>query len=538
MSSVNSFIKENIREIGSNVYVMPNIPEKLLNNAIKAFKCEDLKDSILAIYDDILFGGGTEGLVFTSEKMIHHKYGEFLYSDIDSVEHIQNILLDEIGNKRIDEYILIKTKNAQNYKLEDGLRTIKIELFTEFLTKIVSEIKDFKESNQSKTISEMSEQLRIAYLKIIINMTFVDDEKIDEKELSELFLLMTRFKLDQETRFKIRVYITELTKNNMETIESLLRTIKYNSKIYDHKSLITSLVKDLINVYFSSKLTKNKNFQFLNNNKKFFNLSYDQLSLAYDIVEIEDMIINENSEDKLIEKKIELAISKTLSLGLSPDILLLSKQVVNLSSKDFTSKLIESLPYSSILRATLLIVNRKNDRYKERELFLRSIIKQNQNTISFLIEDINFIIEKLNIISINQLDIQEYNEKVIKKATELNIENKRLIKIMKSFNGSMSIIDNNTQKYQKAANRLLCPKILDDAKLKSLTIEPDRKSFFNLIKSYYKEENNQFILKENIDVEKLEEIENILKNIGYFDIDKSSNTSDSGIIGKLRGIIS
>ena len=50
MKNINLFIKENVKTIGNDAYVTPEIPEKKLNNAIKAFSCEDYYESILAIY--------------------------------------------------------------------------------------------------------------------------------------------------------------------------------------------------------------------------------------------------------------------------------------------------------------------------------------------------------------------------------------------------------------------------------------------------------------------------------------------------------
>ena len=54
MGNINLFIKDNVKNIGKDVYVTPDIPEKKLNNAIKAYKCENFYESILAIYDDTL----------------------------------------------------------------------------------------------------------------------------------------------------------------------------------------------------------------------------------------------------------------------------------------------------------------------------------------------------------------------------------------------------------------------------------------------------------------------------------------------------
>jgi len=154
MKNINTFIKENVKSIGSDIYVAPDIPEKKLNNAIKAFKCEDFYESILAIYDDTLFGSAKEGLVFTGEKMIHHKYGTFIYNDIESVEYIEDITVNDKGKESKDEYIMIKTKDNKEHRLKEGLSSIDKKKFAEFLKEnpvYKAEIQGYTDSKGSNT---------------------------------------------------------------------------------------------------------------------------------------------------------------------------------------------------------------------------------------------------------------------------------------------------------------------------------------------------------------------------------------------------
>ncbi len=54
-----------------------------------------------------------------------------------------------------------------------------MKLFADFVNKIITEFEDYKEEDQLKEMGAMPNELKAAYLKIIINMTFIDDEKID-----------------------------------------------------------------------------------------------------------------------------------------------------------------------------------------------------------------------------------------------------------------------------------------------------------------------------------------------------------------------
>ena len=169
--SVNVYIKENVKKIAEkekNVLVTPDIPENKLNNAVKAFKCEDFYESILAIYDDSMFNNAKCGLVFTGERVIHNSYGTFVYADIESVEHIVNITVNDKGKENTDEFIVIKTKDGKEHKIKDDLTFANKKNLAEFLNTIITDFKDFKEENQLTTISEMSEEFKKAYLKIIV----------------------------------------------------------------------------------------------------------------------------------------------------------------------------------------------------------------------------------------------------------------------------------------------------------------------------------------------------------------------------------
>ena len=171
-------------------------------------------------------------------------------------------------------------------KLEDFLK-FKIICYNSFKLLFNSILflnanRDKKVLPTGKTImADMSNKLKVAYLKIIINMTFIDDEEIDEKELAELFLLMTRLELDKESRFEVRAYITEISHKNLISVENLLEIIKNNSEVSHYQSLMISLAKDLINTYFSTNDTMDRDFAFLDKYKELFELSDAEINLYH-----------------------------------------------------------------------------------------------------------------------------------------------------------------------------------------------------------------------------------------------------------------
>lgn len=583
--SVNVYIKENVKKIAEkekNVLVAPSIPDDKLNNAVKAFKCEDFIESILAIYDDSMFNNAKNGLVFTGERVIHNSYGTFVYSDVESVEHIVNVTVNDKGKENTDEFIVIKTKDGKEHKIKQDLKYANKKNLAEFLNTIITDFTDFKEENQLTTISEMSEDLKIAYLKIIVNMTYIDDEQIDEKELSEILLLMTRLELSQDSRFKVRSYISEISKD-IKSIEELIIEAKENSESSNFKSLMISLVKDLINTYFSTQnlyeikiitekiksikvldkkgkkvpidiekartIMQEIDFVFLVENKSLFNLDDEEIFLAYATIANDYSLVYDDLDDNAIKENAKELAAKAAAAGTPLAAVYISGSVVGMSAAGITSGL-ATLGMGLGMTGGLVVVGlvgiaaykglkhltgaNELDKHKTRVLMLQEVIKQTQKTISLIIGDINFIIQKLNDVT---LEHAKQDEKI-----------KKLITMVAQYQGAVKAVDKKNNSYQNSVNKLHCPKELDVARLKSLTSEPTKKPLFDFIIENYEEksievdgkEKNYTILTENIDTEILDKMGEVFKSLGYFDMGNivgSKVSSVGNIIGsKTKGL--
>ncbi len=547
MGNINLFIKDNVKDIGKDVYITPEIPEKKLNNAIKAYKCESFYESILAIYDDTVFGSAKDGLVFTGEKMIHSngKLTEYIYSEIESVKYIKDVSVNDKGKEKVLEYVKIITTDNKAHKFKVTLSSsFNYDKFAEFLNKIITEFEDYKEEDQLKEMADMPNELKVAYLKIIINMTFIDDEEIDEKELAELFLLMTRLELDKESRFEVRAYITEISHENLISVENLLEIIKSNSEVSHYQSLMISLAKDLINTYFSTNDTMERNFAFLDKYKDLFELSDAEIDLAYDTVENDYKLLKEDLDDDVITKNAKELASKAAAAGAPLAAVYISGSVIGMSAAGITSGLatlgmgmgmtgglavigiIGVLSYKGVKHLTGA---NELDKYKTRELMLHEVIKQTQKTISLIIDDVNYIVQKLNNTILNHSD---QTEKI-----------KKLTYMMAQFQGALKSVDNKSNVYQNSANRLQSPKVLDNERFKSLTEEPTKKPLYDFVIVNYElkmieidnEKVEKLVLKEDVKTEILDKMAEIFKALGYFDMDNILKSKASGMIKGIFG---
>lgn len=532
IQNVNLYIKENIHTISDNdIYVTPNIPEKKLNNAIKAFKCEDFYKTILAIYDNTLFGSATEGLIFTGEKMVFNN-GElfvFPYKDIQSIDCKVEYEIKNGKKTKSREYILI-LMNDNEYKLEN-LSKINHTDFLVMFDKIVKNSylchEECQSSLQLHELKQTSEKLKSSYLKIIINMTFSDDGVIDDKELAEIFLLMTKFELAKETRFELREYISNID-TSIESIKNLLSIIDDEIAVVYRKSIKLSIVKDLINVYLSTKKDINiDSFEFIKDNQDILNITNDEIEFAFETIKIDHQILNENMTDDMIEDKFKSLVLKAENLGISSTALYISSSVIGLSAPLLFVPLVAvaGLGYGVYRGTRYLAGENELDRYKKRELMLHNIIKQNQKTITLIIDDINFVIEKLNDVISNH---KEQNEKI-----------QKLMSIMQSFQGALTTVDNKSNSYEISMAKLKCPEVLDIEKLNRLTSDIRQKHIFEFVVNCYDkklvEENGEeymtYLIKESLNLDILDELAQILESIEYF---HTENIATNGF-NKVKG---
>jgi small-conductance mechanosensitive channel len=169
---------------------------------------------------------------------------------------------------------------------------------------------------------------------------------------------------------------------------------------------------------------------------------------------------------------------------------------------------------------------------------LNEVIKQTQNTISTILDDINYITGKLNG-TIEQVTALTDNVVAIK---DLNSKLKQQIAMLKGVSGAADILNDKAHNAEGASNKLKCAAVLDLSKLEALTSEPTKQKFYDYIRSFYiekesvEEKNNdsQIIKKWTIDPSKKAEFSQLAKAfeaIGYF------NVSDV-LAGKTKQVLS
>lgn len=500
MANINTFLRENLSKIGGDrVYIAPNIPEKKLNNLIKSAKYCGSPNNISGIVDITLFGGGSDGLLFTGEQII---FKDLLadpiamkYDDIRSVDLIPH-------SKKIGEIDGVKVVSAtENIVIKNVSSYIDYCKFNDFIQDILSNFQEFTEERQIIPLEEMTEAVKLAYLKIIVNMAYADDSKLDQKELSEIFLLMNRIALTQETRFSLRAYMFDLEK--LERVEILLQNLNKEIPSGQLKTVHISLVKDLVNIYFATKDRDLDNFKFLQENRNLFQITKDDLELIIMALETDHKLLDDNvSDDKMIDAFKNLS-AKAAAVGTPLAAVYLSGSVIGMSAAGMTSGLTVlgmggvlglSSMTTGIGIAILLGVGaykgvkkftgaNELSQYKRKQLMLVEIIKQTQGAISTLFSDINYIVNKLNDATLLQSQLSSQNDKFAEQNAQLIL----IVQNLKSMTGAREILTKKISHAEAENYQLSCPKFLDKERLAALTVDPTKQHYYDYILNFYEE---------------------------------------------------
>ncbi|MCY4304180.1 MAG: hypothetical protein OXC62_05280 [Aestuariivita sp.] len=492
MGDINIFIRENIADtISDNLYLSPDIPPKKINNAAKSMAREESIESVIALYDDTLFGSATDGMIFTGEKIIFKCLFEdavtINYADIKSCDLCRK---NEDDKEVIHNFVDITLKDGEHIKIPKMMH-YEVKDLCLLIKKIIQEFDSFQEQKQIVPISEMPEKLKAAYLKIIVNMTFFDDNLIDKYELAEIYSLMTRLNLSTEARREMREYINSISE--MESVDKLIEEINTSCPEVNNKATKISLVKDLFFVHMRTNNSNHDEFGFFENYKHLFNVSDDEIKIIYETIELDLRMLNDDCDyDEFINGVKELA-AKSGAIGIPFAALYLSGSFIGLSSFGFSTWLSLGglsglLGFSSALPAlgvTILIgwgaysgikyltgadsdIEKKN---KHRELMLQEVIKQNQQTISYLMEDINYAVDEANQ-TILKHGIQDKKIKI-------------LMQKMKQLTATSVGVNDRNKNCQAKILKLKCPSQLDESLIKQLTREPTKKKYYHPIISCY-----------------------------------------------------
>lgn len=536
MTSINLYLREHLGSVSKNVSVAPDIPEKKLNNAVAAFAYGGGVANVIALYDNTMFGSGKDGLLFTGEQLIYRP--TFSSPIAIPFEAMQAVAYKErLTGKNLDKsepYVEIARKEGSPVEIKDLISCDNRKL-ANILQRAISEFDEFKDEKQILPIQDMMPELKTAYVKIIINMAFDNDGVVDDKEVAEILVLMTRIDMDTSSRMALRTYMANEA-GITPTVE-LIATIDAHIPEGQAQSVHISLVKDLINTYFSTADEDVSKFAFFNKHRDLFRVSDAEVELAIDAIRCDRQFLKEDVSDDQIVATLKTLSAKAAAVGTPLAAVYLSGSVIGLSAAGMTSGLATlgmggMLGMSSMATgigvAVLIGVGayvgvrkltgaNELTRFKRRELMLQEVVKLTQSTISMLVQDINFVTLRLN-------------ETMVAHGLQ-DAKIRKLVALMTQLTGAGAVLAGRSETTQASANKLKCAAHLDEAKLRSLTREATKVELFDVIRAHYEEREieetdgdgikkkvERLVLKSGYGSKELEDLARAFDAIGYFKV--------------------
>jgi hypothetical protein len=557
MTNVNVYLRENLGNVSSKIAIAPNIDEKKLNNAVKAFGFAGSPSNVVALLDNSLMGSGKDGLVFTGEQLIYREaFSDSIsvpYATIASVDYVE----EAVGSKndKVEKSVLIARRDAEDLTIRQ-LSYCDYQQLAETLQGCIDGFTEFKEERQLIPISELSESLKMAYVQAVINAAYDNDSVIDNKEFAEILQLMTRLDLGPETRFKLRAYMA--SSSGQIPLTTLLTEIDTHSPAGQVKALHISLVKDLVNLFFSTSGRDSDvaEFAFLQKNRQLLQVTDGEIDLTISAIKNDYDMLREDMTDDQIIAALKLLSAKAAAVGTPLAAVYLSGSVIGMSAAGLTSGLatlgmggllgmsgmVTGIGVAVLIGVSAYVGVRKLtgaselDRSKRRALMLNEVIKQTQITISLVMKDINFITGKLN-------------EYILANGAQ-DAKIKKLMGLMVQMTGAGTVLTEKSSAAQASATKIRCAKYLDESRLRALTREPTKIELLDFILGFYEERSvvvkkddseqtiTKLMVKPGKSTQELESLAKAFEAIGYFNVSDVVMGTAADVAGKARDKLS
>ncbi|WP_300379460.1 hypothetical protein [Clostridium sp.] len=553
--SVENYIKMNVANVCEKVYVAPEIPEKKLNNAISAIAPNVNPEYVLAIADSTLFGSAKEGIVFTGDSM-YLKYAlkekqEYKFENLIKARF--ELTKEQKSNGKVEEkkHIYLHLNNERIIELSLNMVAINYENLVDLINGIINESgeeKEYATTSQMLPLAAMDNGIKDAYIKIICNFAYSDDEIIDSKEYAEIISLIVRIDYTSENRLKIRSYMCD--NSEIEETESLIRYL--NDKVPEGSLDVIrkSLIKDILYIYkIKDDINNWKENEFLTSLQAKLKVKDEHIDLIITAIRTDEEILSLRKNDSEIKKSMKDLAAKAGAVGVPLAAIYFSGSVVGMSAAGITSGLATLgmggiLGFSGMVTGIGMVVLLGVGTYKgikkftgvgdlennkQREMMLQAIIKNSQKSLNYLIEDVN---------EISRLLMEE-----IKNGLETSKKIEKLSALLSMMSKGAKV---TTEKIDYATSESVIshlPKTLDMIRLEELTNEPTKEKLRGYILSCYFEQevdndeeenkNTELVLNDKLPLSRLEQLYSILEAIGYTNIKDAALASAKGAAKNL-----
>ena len=189
-------------KMAGRVFFAPRIPYAKRQKAVASFAQDVEGRNVVALYDCTRLASGKEGLLFTRAGFYAWRTGSrrmsIPYNALERALVVEPETNDtETGSTSPGVALVVGDESLQ---LKIGPDVDPHELVA--LLNGIVELRDRGEvddTDRMMIVEEMSEAVREAYLKLLVNLVLEDDDSIDERELAEIQVLMTQLNSSAES---------------------------------------------------------------------------------------------------------------------------------------------------------------------------------------------------------------------------------------------------------------------------------------------------------------------------------------------------
>ncbi len=401
-------------------WVGDEIPHQKLQVAIDTYAQGVDPAQVLAMIDTTVTGSCKEGILFTTSAMyvslflstsVSCKYQEIASTKVSGAYKINSLTHSMSEVKDCKRKLHIQCKNDDEVIIED--ETLNKTPFEKLISEIIL-LQETYEFNDDKyiIIQDVDDDIKLAYISIISNFSNLTTP-INAQQLNRLYALMVRIKTSPEIR---KTVLQQLDKSeNIDTLVSILETSACANKSA-LKAVYISMIKDLLLVSgIKYNQFDNAQNEFIKKILNHADLGKEEIDIIQtSIIKEQDFILGKISEKEYISALNNISAGAA-ALGLPVAALYLSGSVVGLSAAGITSGL-AALGLGGILGLSSMVTglgvlvalggiayhgvkkaseSGKQKNISQREILLKAAAKANENVISALISDINYIINEL-----------------------------------------------------------------------------------------------------------------------------------------------
>lgn len=552
------------KEAKQGYYTVPNIPNKILINAANKIAENINPTTVIAVFDNTIFGSGKEGIVFTGTALyIKEALGSPKKISFDNIKdvkfEVERVKKDNGSEKKIEK-LTITYDSGEKCILKNPEFLVELEFLSQLLGGMVNSGEDIalKENNHIVTLSELDDNIIALYIRIITSYLKSDDGIIDCQEYKELISLMSRIKVSKGLSNELRENRLSVEKSDEDIIE-LVNELKHSldKNNVDSTSIFQSLTKDLLSIRKENLENWQKDI-FLCRILGLIGINEKQVNALAAGIKNEKRIVEERLEDKQIK---ELA-SEVVAVAGGAGVTLAALAVTGGISSGIWGGLITlgMMSTGGMILGLAAIGSAGYGVYKGIKYFsgtgeleksgiriaaLQTAIENNKAAVTYIIEDINWLNDKIYNLTDKIKNLSEENKSIMDAIDELM----QCTDYVKSVGEAGDLIEKSTEKNNYEINISSIPKKLSIGRYKELVnMNPNRDAINEYIFTIYKETtisndgNAKTIYERDDDIpyDDADKVYRILSVIGYYDTKASAAAQSQAVLKKgvntIKGI--